>query len=74
MGRFLMGEVPLYVEGGVVAACDAQYSTATRKLHARTSAAWVLLYRGTLLPQEPPPLGPYRRPMPRVLRVLVAVF
>jgi hypothetical protein len=56
-----MGEVPLYVEGGVVAACDAQYSTATRKLHARTSAAWVLQYMGTLqlyFQKNPHPIGP----------------
>ena len=51
-----MSEVPLYL-AGLSGAVDVLLGT------------WAAnIYRGTSLIRIHPPLGPYRRPMPRVLR------
>ena len=47
-----MSEVPLYGEGGDVEASSARATSA---------------YRGASLAKKRTPLGPYRRPIPRVL-------
>jgi hypothetical protein len=51
-GVFLMSEVPLYAQ---------------KKRPSCSSLTILLLYRGTSLTRKCNSLGPYRRPMPRVL-------
>ena len=54
-GQFFMGEVPLYPEAG------PSPEAGSSKTH------FLLWYRGTSLARKHTSLGPYRRPMPRVL-------
>ena len=58
---FLMSEVPLYVRKAFIH--HTQRPVIVRKLRLG-----VRPYRGTSLIRNTPSVGPYRRPMPRVLR------
>ena len=68
--QFLMSEVPLYLQ-------EKSWTVGTRKTpptrtfptHARCTGPRPaeILYRGTSFTKQRTPIGPYLRPMPRVL-------
>ena len=60
-----MSEVPLYIRGGRVGT-GLRRSYASCLLIGPYSRA-IFTYRGTSLVRKRTPLGPYSRPMPRVL-------